>query len=87
MKFLWEHDMVKKSADKFENGCILMHCGMQVVIWCLRHWHKTKPFCKICYISSNYNCNNTKTKLWQINVIKCYQLITMSTQWISKTDH
>jgi len=31
MKFLWEQDMVK-SLDKFENGCIPLHCSTQVVI-------------------------------------------------------
>jgi len=31
MKFLREQDMVKGS-DKFENGCIPMHCGARVVI-------------------------------------------------------
>jgi len=31
MKFLWEQDLIQ-SSDNFENGCISMHCGAQVVI-------------------------------------------------------
>ena len=31
MKFLREQDMVKNSDD-FKNGCILMHCGAQMII-------------------------------------------------------
>jgi len=29
MKVLWEQETAK-SSDKFENGCIPMHCGAQV---------------------------------------------------------
>ena len=31
MKFLWEQDVVK-SSELFANGCILMHCGVNLVI-------------------------------------------------------
>jgi len=34
MKFLWEQDIVKSFGD-FKNGCILMHCGARVAVWCL----------------------------------------------------
>jgi len=31
MNFLWEQHMAK-SSDEFENSCILMHCGVRVLI-------------------------------------------------------
>ena len=31
MKFLWEQETVKIS-EEFQDGCIPLHCGMQVVI-------------------------------------------------------
>ena len=32
MTFMWEQDIVK-SSEEFENDCIPMHCGAQVVIY------------------------------------------------------
>jgi len=32
VKFLWEQLVVKRS-NEFENGCILIHCGAQMVIY------------------------------------------------------
>jgi len=63
-----------KSSDKFENDCILMHCGARVVIQ--RLWRSSLPF---QILSNSFCALSTVSLLFRFNLhFKCLQFFIPS---------